>query len=294
MYCISSLTRIIAWSSPKPVPSTMPSRSTVSGSASCNLPRYRFTMRYRICLGRMNPSRNAAASPPINEPAPFGLSLCRYTVPAASASTKISTPIEYSASALLRRTPACARSFSVPFIQSSPPGTVPMRYSRRSRPVPELLRRVVTRELTTSACDCSPSNRSPSGSSWVRNTSTLVHTSRLSVAPVNRKKRMLVTMPSYLDVGDLADHQNAHDLRTDRVREKLAAHRIGPQQPHILRLQNPEPDADHQRQAAQQARRKPLLRRMRLELCRHVQSLADQCREVLQNGHHVGAGLPLQ
>src|SRR5665811_1903536 len=131
--------------------------------------------------------------------------------------------------------PACASSFSVPFIQSSPPGTSAMIYRNRSRPCADFLRRVA-RAATTMACDCSPSSRSLNGSSCARKSSMLVHSSRVSVAPVNRKRSRSVTIAirassSYLDVSQLADHQNAHDLRTDGVGEELDAHRIGPQQP---------------------------------------------------------------
>src|ERR1017187_1899402 len=246
----------------------------------------------------MNPRSSAATRPPISDPGPLGLLRCRYTVPAQSTNTKSSTKIEYSASALLRRMPACASSFSVPFIQSSPPGTSAITYRNRSSPRPDFLRRVA-RAAPTIACDCSPSSRSLNGSSCARNSSMPVHSSRQSVAPVNRNRRMSVTITispssSYLDVGQLANHQNAHNLRTDRIREKLDAHRIGPQQPHILRFQNPESDAHYQRQAAQQAGGKPLLRRVRLQFGRHVQALAHQRRKVLQHAHHVGAGLPLQ
>src|ERR1039458_889805 len=114
-----------------------------------------------------------------------------------------------------------ASSFSVPFIQSSPPGTSAMTYRNRSRPCADFLRRVA-RAATTMARDCSPSSRSPSGSSWVRKSSKPVHRSRQSVAPVNRKRSRPVSIAiasssSYLDVGQLADDQNAHNLRTDRV-----------------------------------------------------------------------------
>src|ERR1035438_2391741 len=283
----------------------------------------------------MKPSSNAATRPPSSDPGPLGLLRCRYTVPAQSASTNSSTKIVYSASALLRRMPACASSRSVPFIQSSPPGTSAMTYRNRSRPRADFLRRLapaktrlvpfihssppgtsamtyrnrsrpradflrrVARAATTMACDCSPSRRSLSGSSCARKSSMPVHKSRLSVAPVNRKRSRSYTIAipvssSYLDIGQLADHQNPHNLRTDRVGEELDAHRIGPQQPHILGLQNPEADAHHQRQAAQQGGRKTLLRGVRLQFRRHVQALAHQSRKVLQHAHHVGARLPLQ
>src|ERR1035438_9410404 len=165
-------------------------------------------------------------------------------MPAQSVNTNSSTKIEYSASALLRRMPACASSFSVPFIQSSPPGTSAMTYRNRSRPCADFLRRVA-RAATTMARDCSPSSRSPSGSSWVRKSSKPVHRSRQSVAPVNRKRSRPVSIAiasssSYLDVGQLADNQNAHNLRTDRVGKKLDAHRVGPQrsEEHTSELQS--------------------------------------------------------
>src|ERR1035438_10094497 len=219
-------------------------------------------------------------------------------MPAQSVNTNSSTKIEYSASALLRRMPACASSFSVPFIQSSPPGTSAMTYRNRSSPCADFLRRVA-RAATTMACDCSPSSRSLNGSSWARKISKPVQNSSVSVAPVNRKRSRSFTIAmaspsSYLDVGQLADDQDAHNLRTDRVGEELDAHWIGPQQPHILGLQNPEADAHHQRQAAQQGGRKTLLRGVRLQFRRHVQALAHQSRKVLQHAHHVGARLPLQ
>src|ERR1022692_1283401 len=246
----------------------------------------------------MKPSSNAATRPPSSDPGPLGLLRCRYTVPAQSTSTNSSTKIVYSASALLRRMPACASSLSVPFIQSSPPGTSAMTYRNRPRPRADFLRRVA-RAATTIAWDCSPSRRSLSGSSCARKSSMPVHKSRLSVAPVNRKRSRSYTIAipvssSYLDIGQLANHQNPHNLRTDRVGEELDAHRISPQQSHILGLQNPEADAHHQRQAAQQAGRKTLLRGVRLQLGRHVQTLAHQSRKVLQHAHHVGARLPLQ
>ena len=40
--------------------------------------------------------------------------------------------MQYSASALLRRMPACASSFSVPFIQSSPPAPAAIKLRTRS------------------------------------------------------------------------------------------------------------------------------------------------------------------
>src|SRR5882672_1448912 len=149
--------------------------------------------------------------------------------------------MQYIASALLRRTPACISSFSVPLIQSSPPGTAAMNPSTRSMPVPPVLRRVV-RAAVTIACDCSPSRRSASGSSWlVKNSSKPVHSSRLSVAPTRMKKiRFTIIDSSYLDVRDLANDQNPDDLRTNRISEEFAARGIGPQKTDVLGLENPE------------------------------------------------------
>src|SRR5260370_14812203 len=204
----------------------------------------------------MKPSRNAATSPPSSELAPLGLSRCKYTVPAASAHTKSSTKMQYIARALLRRMPACASSFSVPFIQSSPPGTSAIMYRNRSSPCADFFRRVA-RAATTIACDCNPSKRSLNGSSSAPKSSNAVPKSKLSVAPVNRKRSrsftIIISLSSYLDVCQLANHQNAHDLRTDRIREEFDAHRIRPQYPHIFRLQHPEPNAHHQRHPAQLA-----------------------------------------
>src|ERR1039457_3411776 len=89
------------------------------------------------------------------------------------------------------------------FIQSSPPGTSAIMYRNRSRPRADFLRRVA-RAATTMACDCSPSSRSLNGSSCARKSSMLVHTSSVSVAPVNRKRSRSYTIAilsssSYLD-----------------------------------------------------------------------------------------------
>src|SRR3954468_15971160 len=105
--------------------------------------------------------------------------------------------------------------------------------STRSMPRPPSLRRAV-RCAETSACDCSSSRRSPSGSSLDSNSPEPDHTSKLSVAPSTAKNRRLVSMRSYPDVGDLANHQNSDDLRNDRVGKKFAADRVGPEQPHVL------------------------------------------------------------
>src|SRR6266850_2390962 len=103
-----------------------------------------------------------------------------------------------------------------------------MRYRKRSSPRPACLRRLAL-AATTMACDCSPSSRSPNGSSWLRKTSAPVHSSRQSVAPVSTKKSRLTIMPfSYLDVRELADNQNPDNLRDDGVGEKLDAHRVRP------------------------------------------------------------------
>src|SRR5579884_1929061 len=103
----------------------------------------------------------------------------------------------------------------------------------RSRP-PEALRRVV-RCATTRACDCSSSRRSPSGSSWFWKSSMPLHSRSDRVAPAARKNRRLVSMgASYFDVRDLADDQNADDLRDDGVGEEFAAERIGPEQADVL------------------------------------------------------------
>src|SRR5947209_2550232 len=101
---------------------------------------------------------------------------------------------------------------------------------------PPVGRRAV-RAATTMAFDCSSSRRSPSGSSWFLNSSVTHHTSVAMVANANRKNTEEVsTISSHPDIGDLADHQNAHALRNDGVGQKFAAGRIGIQQPDVLRL----------------------------------------------------------
>src|SRR4051812_18723058 len=135
---------------------------------------------------------------------------------------------------------------------------------------------------------CSSSRRSPSGSSCALKSSMPLHSSRQSVPPAIRKNNRFITMrSSYADIRDLPDHQNADDLGNNGIREKLGAGGIGPEQAHVLGLENPEADSDYQRQGAEQARRKALLRGVGLHLGGHIQTLADQGGEILQDGHHV-------
>src|SRR5690348_14771146 len=149
-------------------------------------------------------------------------------------------------------------------------------------PVPPRLRRVA-RAAATSACDCSSSRRSPSGSSWFWNSSTPLQNSRLSVAPTATKKNRFSSIgASHPDIRDLPNHQNADDLGDDRIGEELAPDGVRPQQADVFRLQNPKPDPDDDGQEAQKRSRKALLRGVGLQLGRHVQAFAYQGRKVLQ------------
>src|SRR5689334_19496019 len=104
-------------------------------------------------------------------------------------------------------------------------------------PLPPSLRRGVRCD-ETSACVCNSSSRSPSGSSWSPKISVPDHSSRLSVPPNSRKNKRLVSMcSSYSNVRDLPNDENPDDLGNDRVREKLAPGRVGPQQTDVLGLQ---------------------------------------------------------
>src|SRR5436190_5021082 len=107
------------------------------------------------------------------------------------------------------------------------------------------------REATTIALDCSSSRRSLSGSSWFLNISIRHHMMVAMVAKASRKNIAEVsTITSHPDIGDLADHQNAHTFGNDGVGQKLAARGIGVQQPDVLRFQDPEAERDHQRHTA--------------------------------------------
>src|SRR5215472_12390464 len=122
----------------------------------------------------------------------------------------------------------------------------------RSRP-PDALRRVVFC-ATTSACDCNSSRRSPRGSSWCWKISKPLQRRSERVAPAARKNRILVSIgASYLDIRHFPDHQDTDDLRTDRIREEFRPDRIGPEQPDILRLEDPKAEPDHQRKTTQQS-----------------------------------------
>src|SRR4029453_7179054 len=96
------------------------------------------------------------------------------------------------------------------------------------------------------------SSRSPSGSSWLLNNSNAHHTRVAMVANANKKNTAEVsTIMSHPDIGDPADHQNAHTLGNDGVSQKLAAGRIRVEEPDVLRLENPEAERNHQRHGAE-------------------------------------------
>ena len=86
---------------------------------------------------------------------------------------------------------------------------VAARATRRKKSAQGLDLRVA-RAATTIACDCNPSKRSLNGSSCARKSSKAVHKSKLSVAPVNRKRSrsftIITSSSSYLDVCQFADH----------------------------------------------------------------------------------------
>src|SRR6185436_306075 len=145
----------------------------------------------------------------------------------------------------------------------------------RSLPVPAPLRRTV-RVVAAMACDCSSSSRSPSGSSWLRNSSKPNQRIRVRVPPAIRKKSTLASIRSHANVGEPPDYQDAYDLGNDGVGEELGTDRVGPQQADVFRLQDPEAQTDDKRQGAEEARRKALLGGVSAELGGHIEALAHQ------------------
>src|SRR5689334_2750218 len=109
------------------------------------------------------------------------------------------------------------------------------------------------------AFDCNSTSRSARGSSWSLNNSSTHQISVAIVAKARMKKMTAVSMVSDPDVGELANHQNAHALGNDGVRQEFTAHRIRVKQLDVLRLEDPETQGDHQRHAAKQSGGKALL-----------------------------------
>ena len=73
-----------------------------------------------------------------------------------------------------------------------------------------------------------------------------------------RRRKMRLTAHAFItsDIGDLADHQDADDLRNDGVGQKLAARLVRVQQPDVLRLEDPEAEPHHDRHARTAGRRR--------------------------------------
>ena len=125
--------------------------------------------------------------------------------------------MQYSASALLAPDAGLrAAVFPIPLIQSSPPGNQADEIQEAVQALRRALRRVA-RAAATMACDCSSSSRSLER--------VFLRAEQLHAGPEQQAQggageqeeeagwSSALSVSSDLDVGHLADHQNADDLR---------------------------------------------------------------------------------
>src|SRR5947209_7766592 len=100
------------------------------------------------------------------------------------------------------------------------------------------------------------------------------------VENARRKKIEPVNIRLELHVGHPANDEDADGFRNKRIRQKLIARWIAPEQLDVFRLEHLKSQGNHERQSAKQRRRETLLRGMRLQLRRHVQALAHEQRQI--------------